>query len=129
MHDWRTAFTIAGDGFAIAEFVGMCPVCGWWVGFKQNATDFSVGDSIDRRVAGASLKELDLSDISTPLAEVKQFLAARYEKRMELDATLFEQVVADVFRGLGYEADAVANPGTEESTLFFVRRWRPLECR
>jgi restriction system protein len=61
----------------------------------------------------AALKLLDLRDIDAPLADVRAYLAARYEQRFTMNTTLFEQTVASVFRDLGYEARAVGRSGDD----------------
>jgi restriction system protein len=86
-----------------------CPICGWWKadgwqtlstlyrGEEQSFTSTLYG-------AAASLRELDLTDISAPLDEVRSYLAASYDKRLTMKPKLFEITVASVFRDLGYTA-------------------------
>jgi len=87
----------------------MCPTCGWWKISRE------VGDLIDEFVeyygAVATLHDLDLIDLSTPIEEVKQYLVAKYESRYDMHPRLFEETVASVFRGLGYRAKVTAYSG------------------
>jgi len=60
-----------------------------------------------------SLKELDLTDISTPLAEVRQYLLAKENSMFDAHPQLFENVVASVFSGLGWNARVTAYSGDD----------------
>lgn len=55
-------------------------------------------------MATATLRTFDLLDIKLPLEEIRQFLAARYEKRNDLHPRHLEEAVASVFRDHGLEA-------------------------
>ena len=72
-----------------------------------------IPDEINTFGGVAALRLLDLRDINAPLAEVRAYLAARYEQRFTMNATLFEKTVASVFRGLGFEARAVGRSGDD----------------
>jgi restriction system protein len=52
--------------------------------------------------------DLDLSDVSQAIEEVRRFLVAKYEARFEMHPRLFEMTVASVFRDLGFDAEATA---------------------
>jgi hypothetical protein len=52
----------------------------------------------------ASLQELGSQDISLHIYEVKRYLQAHYKDRFRIHPRLFEEVVASVFRDLGFEA-------------------------
>ena len=67
-----------------------------------------VNDRHSLEGACAQLKNLDLTDISAPLAEVRSYLLAKEVERFTMHPRLFELVVASVFRGLGYAAVATA---------------------
>lgn len=89
--------------------LGVCPACGWW--------KYGVGTSIGGNpptsfeVKFASLKILDLTDISIPVSDVRSYLTARYESRFEIHPRMFEEVVASVFRDHGYQARTTAYSG------------------
>ena len=93
--------------------VEVCPACGWWkaqyikswVNPGESCTDFYQG--------GASLKELDVTDLTAPIAEVRDYLAARYEQRLKVHPKLFEEVVGSVFSNLGYRALVTAYSGDD----------------
>jgi restriction system protein len=81
-----------------------CSVCGWWTAFRSHwlwpdkyGRNFWYGFS-------AGLKELDLTDLAVPLAEVKRYLVAKYADRFRVHPQRFEEVVASVFTDWGYVA-------------------------
>jgi len=86
----------------------VCPTCGWWKcrsSFRHTDFGFRV-----RRESGAaaSLRALDLSDLSLPIEEVRSYLSAKYDQRFDLHPRLFELVVESVFKDHDYEAEATA---------------------
>lgn len=110
----------------VATQVASCPTCGWWklVLLEQEiqaTTQFDphpqdiFDDGLHRwsSAYGAigSLRELDLTDISQPVDDVRAYLVARYEKRFEVHPRLFEETVASVFRNLGYDARVTSYTG------------------
>jgi hypothetical protein len=75
-----------------------CPVCGWW--YVEEVVD----GNHDKGYGGfAQLRTLDLSDIATPVDEVRRFLLAKYESRFHVNPELFEHTVAAVLRDSGYQ--------------------------
>ena len=83
-----------------------CPICGWWKARKEHHyTDF--GFQIRQvRAAAAALCNLDLSDLSAPLDEVRNFLSAKYGARFDVHPRKFELLVASVFRDHGFSSVA-----------------------
>ena len=106
--------------------VAACPICGWWkvlrldvygeymdwINYDNEAFEFE-GGKRDNQLSGAigSLRELDLEDIKSPLEEVRNYLAAKYEDRFKVHPRLFEQTVASVFRDTGHKAIITAYSG------------------
>jgi restriction system protein len=84
----------------------VCPICGWW---KVKRRKFEFAKKIvthgHDKIFGAvtCLKQLDMTDISLPLQEVRSYLAAKYDSRFELHPRLFEQTVGSIFEALGYK--------------------------
>ena len=91
----------------------MCPVCGWWVASEHFEGETIRPELMNRSTRGAcaSLVDLDLSDLTLPMSEVRAFLAARYEARNTINPRLFEETVASVFVSLGYNATVTAYSG------------------
>jgi restriction system protein len=83
--------------------VHYCWTCGWWRLLKQVcicAREWQIWD-IQFRCAGI-LKEMNNPDINLPLEEVRSFLIRNYKHRQTINPRRFEEVVASVFRSLGY---------------------------
>jgi hypothetical protein len=59
------------------------------------------------------LKELDLTDVSAPLTEVRQYLLARKDDLYDMHPRLFEDVVCSVFKDLGWKARVTAYSGDD----------------
>lgn len=92
----------------------VCRVCGWWLWYES--TRFS--NQRSRRTSGSalygavgSLKELDVSDQSIPIEEIRSYLAAKYDARFQVDPWRFEEVVASVYRDIGYQSRVTARSG------------------
>ena len=90
----------------VSAFV--CPACGWWYIGKQVALNspHQIWDLFFH--AEGALCPLDLLDIRLPLDDVRRFLTAKYESRFSIHPRKFEDVVASVFRNLGYDATVTA---------------------
>lgn len=93
----------------INVMIHYCWNCGWWRLIKNIcvcAREHQIWD-IKFGCAGA-LRNLDVTDINVPLQDVRKFLTVNYAKRINVNPRLFEELVADVFRGLGYLAYVTA---------------------
>lgn len=103
---------------AYSKSVRCCPVCGWWyVRVHQTGSDdptiYPGFPYRHEKTHGASgvLRNLDLSDQSLPLYEIRQYLAARYNERLLMTPAKFEDVVASVYRDLGYDVEVTGRSG------------------
>jgi len=89
-----------------------CASCGWWTLWRQACSPVYDPDTGRSRWslygAAAQLMELDLSDVSQGIEEVRRFLVAKYQARFEMHPRLFELTVTSVFRDLGYESEVTA---------------------
>lgn len=100
---------LSGDIADRQSSLHICQMCGWWTTVDRAvlpALRWQVW--LVNLVAPAALAELDMSDLSTPLREVRNFLRRRYDARHTIAPRLFEQAVASVFRDMGYEAETTA---------------------
>lgn len=82
-----------------------CKVCGWWVLEKKvllNSKSTQIWELI-LATAGV-LNNFDLTDLSLPVEEIKKYLTAKYDSRFSLNPKKYEDVVASVFKNLGYSA-------------------------
>jgi restriction system protein len=91
--------------------VSACERCGWWVAFEETLQE--IADRVIVRSYGGAgaIKKLDLRDVSTPIDEVRSYLAGRYNDRFEMHPALFEQTVASVFGDLGYRTRSTGQSG------------------
>lgn len=90
---------------------GCCPACGWWLISKQLILTTENQNWIVQYGTAGELKPLDLSDISLPIDEIRNYLCARYDFRYHVNSHKFEDVVGSVFSSLGYKACVTAYSG------------------
>lgn len=88
--------------------VRVCDMCGWWAniaGFRspEGWLNFHGNYGV--------LRNLNLADIATPLAEIRRYLLAKFDSRFELHPRLLEHAVADLMRDFGHEAEVTAYSG------------------
>ncbi len=90
---------------ASAKIIDICAICGFWRIRQDFKSSKGTRDEYYTSVhaATATLRELDLSDISVPLQEARTYLVAKYDARFEMHPRLFEETVASVFKDLGYQ--------------------------
>jgi restriction system protein len=125
--------TLYGEYFHGEEFspkseeylikIAVCPICGWWKVHEIHVDDEHLdfydmpGASVRRSHieygAIGSLRELDIKDLHQPIEAVRQYLAAKYNKRFQVHPKLFEETVASVFRDLNYKARVTAYSGDD----------------
>jgi len=104
--------------------VDACSTCGWWRAASERLTNHwresgRVGadgkrwlsSEQTRRGMIARLRVFSAQDIDVPLEDVRSFLVANDELRFEIHPRIFEEVVADVFRDLGFHARVTAYSG------------------
>jgi restriction system protein len=103
-YGWSDNFTTRS-----AAIIGICPECGWW----KYAIGTRIGDAkqSNYHVKIGSLKKLDLSDVTIPIQEVRDYLTANFESRFELHPRKFEEVVGSVFADRGYSVRVTAYSG------------------
>lgn len=112
---------IAAEWHSESDSLLVCDLCGWWCvthdvrgeafgiardGEPEDLEFYEQGDQVV-----AVLKKLDLSNVELPLDELRRYLIARYSERCEIGPTRFEDVVASVFRDLGYRVLLTARSG------------------
>lgn len=79
-----------------------CMLCGWWVINSTLVRSTSFDFNSDKLAAVASLKNLDLSDLSIPIEDIRSFLTAKYDELQHLHPRLLEQTVASVLVPEGF---------------------------
>jgi restriction system protein len=97
------------------RWLWICHTCGWWKAEGlQDVDDFAHSLKFAATYgAAASLRELDLSDVSTPIKDIRSYLAAKFERRFDLKPRLLEETVASIFRDHGYHAIVTAYSGDD----------------
>lgn len=93
--------------------LSICRQCGWWSVYRIHQGEYEKTTGICESHSGTigCLKELDISDISTPLDEVRKYFLAKREVIFDVHPRILEEVVADVFRDAGYTARVTAYSG------------------
>jgi restriction system protein len=91
----------------------VCTLCGWWKARYISEWFNPAECCYDLFQGGASLKELDVTDLSIPLQEICDYLAANYSERFKVHPQKFEQVVGSVFANLGYSTVVTGYSGDD----------------
>jgi len=100
------------DNFTVRNVV-VCPCCGWW--YVRQDTQQHIIQEWSHTIEGAhgALKNLDLTNLSIPINEIRLYLCAKYEERFNLHPRLLEETVASVFRDLGYRVRVTGRSGDD----------------
>jgi restriction system protein len=113
-------FRIPAEKFEVGSktlFVqlSICQLCGWWSVYRIHQSEYPRTAGIIESHSGTigCLKELDLSDVSTPLDQVRQYLLAKSESIFDTHPKLFEDVVCSIFKDCGYRARVTAYSGDD----------------
>lgn len=95
--------------------LSICPQCGWWTVYRIHQGEFPRTAGIAESHSGniGCLKELDLTDISIPLNEIRQYLLAKRESVYDVHPRRFEEIVSSVFSNLGWNARVTAYSGDD----------------
>jgi len=89
--------------------VYVCSICGWWIVRRHNYHgDGTFGDVF--ALYGA-LRNLDLTDISIPINQLRAYLILKYEERFNVRPRRFEEIVAGVFSDFEYETRVTSISG------------------
>ena len=95
-----------------------CPSCGWWVlSFSRESRVGPDWHQWIHRGAG-TLRRLDVSDITVPTEELRQYLLAKYDDRLYIHPRKYEEVVASVFRDSGYRVRVTSYSGDNGIDVF-----------
>ena len=94
--------------------ISLCRLCGWWTVYRVHQGEHArCPESKGYSGSIGCLKELDLTDLSLPLNEVRQQLLARKQSVFESHPKLLEEVVCSVFKDLGWSARTTAYSGDD----------------
>jgi len=82
--------------------LGRCFICGWWKIIEEyNAVTDNLFQIFFETVG--AIRCFELCDISAPLLEVRSHLVKKYNDRLNIHPRLFQDIVSNVFKDLGYE--------------------------
>jgi restriction system protein len=109
-----------------------CAFCGWWVAWSPY---LNTGGHIMHEFGYGQLRALDPADIGEPVDAIRSFLAANYDRRLDVDPRKFEELVCSVFSNVGYRARLTAYSGDGGIDVFLdgpsetligvqVKRWK-----
>lgn len=85
--------------------VERCPLCGWWKASLSHIERLSMGrEHTTTKAAYGVLKNLDITDIKTPITEISDYLTLKYSEVTQVHPKKIEEVVGSVFRNLGYDS-------------------------
>lgn len=94
--------------------LSICVCCGWWTVYRVHQGGNPRFEGIEGYSATVgSLKELDVTDISAPLDEVRQYFLAKNDSIFMAHPRLFEEVVCSVFKDCGWDARVTAYSGDD----------------
>lgn len=82
--------------------VEVCQACGWWVVTHYVGYSYGYEGFVGVNRAAGSLRNLDLTDISTPSQDIGRYLLTRYDDRFWLNPKKYEDIVAGVFSDFGF---------------------------
>lgn len=90
--------------------INICPICGWWYIVEQSLSTYRIDGNYAFNCYGArgTLKKFDLADINQPIQDIENYLKVKYEDRYKVHPKVFEDVVASVFKNIGYISNITA---------------------
>ncbi|MGD1278078.1 MAG: restriction endonuclease [Tepidisphaeraceae bacterium] len=99
--------------------VMVCNTCGWWLKYDIRTNNAGPDDVwADFYAAAGALRNLDLTDVTVPLSEVRSYLLARYSDRIKLPPKRCEDLVGSVFAEFGYQVRVTSFSGDKGIDVF-----------
>lgn len=93
--------------------VKVCPICGWWTVDFISSTNFGGTINTYKYGTAGNLRKLDVSDQSIPIDDIRKYLTVKYGDRFKVNPKKFEEVVASVYKDLGYVVRVTGQSGDE----------------
>ena len=88
----------------VTRCIRACPACGWWIGrHDSDEHDDHLESWSSKYATWGTLQHLDQPNIGEALTEMRAYLLKKYSRRHSISPRLFEEIVGQVFRDLGYE--------------------------
>lgn len=98
----------------------VCMKCGWWVVANSRIDYESSGYTENTRAGWAKLRALSLTDISTPLDDLQQYLLANYDDRFRIAPRKLEELVGSIFSNCGYQVRVTPQSGDDGIDVFVL---------
>ena len=107
------------------EVVKRCPRCGWWLRRHERTSEiidhWYTSGGLQVSGAAGCLKQLDVSNVDVAIQTVRDYLMGRYEARFDVHPRKFEEVVASVYRDLGYRTLVTNYSGDDGIDVFMTK--------
>lgn len=100
-----------------------CPICGWWMASSLRGKapfESSDGGFIEFRQISGVLKNLDTTDISIPIDNLRSLLVAKYSERFDVHPKKYEDIVGGVFSDFGYRVRVTSYTGDKGIDAFVL---------
>jgi restriction system protein len=93
--------------------LSICPHCGWWSVYRVHQNEYPRTAGIAEGYSGAvgCLMQLDLTDISLPIDEVRKYLSVKGDSIFDVHPKKLEEIVCSIFNDVGCKARATAYAG------------------
>jgi restriction system protein len=90
-----------------------CTHCGWWSVYRVHQNEYPRTAGLAEGYSGAvgCLMQLDLTDISLPIDEVRKYLCAKGDSIFDVHPKKLEEIVCSIFNDVGCKARATAYAG------------------
>jgi restriction system protein len=94
--------------------LSFCTSCGWWTVYRVHQGEHPRRSDFESYSGTIGcLKELDVTDVSTPLSDVRNYFLARKDKMYDAHPKIIEDVVCSVFKDFGWNARVTAYSGDD----------------
>jgi restriction system protein len=97
----------------------ICSSCGWWSVHVSTRSEAFIDETIgDERAAVGVLRNLDLTDLSLPMGELRKYLLANYDARFQVHPKRYEDLVGAIFASFGYTVRVTSFSGDDGIDVF-----------
>jgi hypothetical protein len=93
--------------------LSICTYCGWWSVYRVHQNEYPRTAGLAEGYSGAvgCLMQLDLTDISLPIDEVRKYLCVKGDSIFDVHPKKLEEIVCSIFNDLGFKARTTAYGG------------------
>jgi hypothetical protein len=101
---------------------GTCKRCGWWINYLQ------YGNVGSERTCSAALLEFEINDANLALPEILSHLSKNFSDVHSLSSRRFEELVAHVYRSIGWEVALTKQSRDGGVDIFCIRHSSGHSC-